>query len=198
MRISLFFLLLTFCLEAKDYGVHGELYPITERNLIEVFKEKIDQLSDSEKQEIHQRIAQKNQDKLIRPHPLCLPITTERSVHLVDPSVTVNEDIKDVKGNVVVSKGTTHNPLSIQPLNQPLLFFDGDDNEQVLWAKSQPGMWILVRGSPLDLEEKENRPVFFDQGGVLCQKFQIKSVPARVSQEDLFLKVEMIPKGDRH
>lgn len=198
MRTFFFLLLLTFCLEAKDYGVHGVLYPITERNLIEVFKEKIDQLSDSEKQEIHQRIAQKNQNKLLRPNPVCLPITTERAVHLVDPSVTVNEDIKDVKGRVVVSKGTTHNPLSIQPLNQPLLFFDGDDLEQVLWAKSQPGMWILVRGSPLDLEEKESRPIFFDQGGVLCQKFQIKSIPARVSQEDLFLKVEMIPKGDRY
>lgn len=193
--LTLFFLPLS--LFAKDFGVVGETFPIKERSLLDVIRERVDQISDEEKCNIHQRVIDRYKRKLTRPRSLNLSETEVYSAHLYDPSVTVNADIKDTNDNLIVKKGTKYNPLKNQLLNQNLLFINGDDPDQILWAKRQKGMWILVKGSPIELEEKEKRLVFFDQRGVLSQKFKIESVPARVSQEGLFLKVEMVPKGER-
>lgn len=182
---------------AKDFGVVGHVIPVKENNLIEVIRERAETITDDQKDLLQQKVRAHYEKKLRNPTPVDIPETRIYSVHYFDPTVTVYQDIKDHQGKVIIEKGTKHNPLKVHSLNNDILLFDGDDKEQVEWAKNIPGIWVLVKGRPLDLEEAENRPVFFDQGGTLCKKFGIKSIPARVSQQDSVLKVESISKGER-
>lgn len=89
----------------------------------------------------------------------------------------------------------TVNSLEIRPLSCGLLLFDGTNPEHIKWAKAQVGefKWVLINGSPLELETQENRPIFFDQGGVICHQFDIANVPCRVLQEGKRLLIEEIP-----
>ena len=84
-----------------------------------------------------------------------------------------------------------------------LLFFDGDDPDQLAWALRQsPGAkLILVRGAPLQLMKARQRRFYFDQGGKLSTHFAIRAVPARVRQQGRLLEVSEIvlpnAKGSR-
>ena len=70
------------------------------------------------------------------------------------------------------------------------MFFDATDLKQIEWAKRKTNsVWVLVNGSPTELEAKEQRPVYFDQAGKLIAKFKIQQVPAIVSQESKKLKI---------
>ena len=108
-------------------------------------------------------------------------------------------DLKDHQGRVFAKKGTKINPLETVNLSHNLIFFDGDDEEQVAWAKEKFSesiktnsiRLILIKGAPLKLAEELNIPVYFDQGG-LTQKLGIHHVPAVVAQENLKLKIEEI------
>ena len=114
-----------------------------------------------------------------------------------DPSLTIEKDIKDHKGHLIAVKGAIMNSLDTVSWGAPLLFLDGDDPEQVSWAETEDPLakWVLVKGSPVDMEEKRKRPVYFDQAGMLVNKFGIQQVPCRISQKDKKLLVEeLIPR----
>ncbi|KJV52347.1 putative conjugative transfer protein [Orientia tsutsugamushi str. Gilliam] len=36
-------------------------------------------------------------------------------------------------------------------MGEPLILIDGDDEDQVAWAKSRPGKIVLVNGNPIEL-----------------------------------------------
>lgn len=118
----------------------------------------------------------------------------ETRVFTYDPTYVVKDDIKDHLGRVIHPKGKRINPLETISLSQSLLFFDGDDPEQVAFAKAKlnsgPIRLILVKGAPLALSEDWNVPVYFDQGGFLTKKLGIRHVPAFVSQEGRYMRVE--------
>lgn len=44
----------------------------------------------------------------------------------------------------------------------------------------------------MELTQKLNKPVFFDQGGVLTTRFKIKSVPATIEQDGKLLKISEV------
>ena len=122
--------------------------------------------------------------------------------------------IEDDKENVIIRSGTKVNPLDTIPLSSNLLFFDGEDKEQITWIKAQIERkterekrtkktkdmkrakrrkeikLILVNGSIKSQSEIFNRPIYFDQGGRLIARFGIEHVPARVSQKGNVLLVE--------
>jgi conjugal transfer pilus assembly protein TraW len=120
------------------------------------------------------------------------------------------QDITDHRGQLIHAKGTKINPLETVSLSQDLIFFDGDDEEQVAWVKGKMSIdgpqdsssskqykVILVKGPPLSLSEEWGLPIFFDQGGVLTKKLGITHVPALVSQEGLHLRIEEIALQDQ-
>ena len=90
--------------------------------------------------------------------------------------------------------GTHVNPLEHTSLAAPMLFFDGSDESHLQWALAEnaSSRLILTKGSPLQLEEKIERPVFFDQQALLTKKLKIQFIPARVTQEGVVLKIEEI------
>ena len=89
---------------------------------------------------------------------------------------------------------TIVNPLDTVSWGAPLLFLDGDDLDQIAWAKRQDSQakWVLVKGKPLDLQKQRKRAIYFDQGGLLVRKFGIKQVPCRITQQAKSLKIEEI------
>ena len=103
-----------------------------------------------------------------------------------DPTVTLERDITDDKGRVILVAGTRVNPLDTVRLREPLVFLDGDDAAQLAWASRRFGSkakLILVRGAPLTLMKTRQRRFYFDQGGSLVKRFGIRAVPATVEQD---------------
>ena len=110
-----------------------------------------------------------------------------------DPTITVERNIADDKGRVIIAAGTRVNPLDTVPLRAPLVFLDGDDPAQLAWAARRfaatRAKLILVRGAPLELMKARQRRFYFDQGGSLVKHFGIRAVPATVEQQDRALIV---------
>lgn len=194
-KVFLIFLF-TCSLHAKDFGKFGESFPIQERSILDVIHERLSALGDDEIHTLGKKLQTVYEGKLLEPKPVPGIQKADRyEVHHFDPTITVHRDITDHENKVVVLKGTRFNPLSVQKLNRNLIFFDASDEEQVAWAKRESGAWILVKGKPLELEEKEKRAAFFDQRGVLTKRFGIKKVPTLVSQDGKCLKIESFPLG---
>lgn len=183
-------------LEAKNLGVYGSTASIEEEDLIRFIQEKIQKFSEEERQAFMQGMRNYFTSQLKKTMEV-KGIQKARlySVNYFDPSICVDRDIFNHAQQIIVKKGTSFNPLSQISLNQDLLFFDATDLKQLAWAESRPSSakWILIKGQPMQLEEDFNRPIYFDQGGVLTKKFGIQQVPACVSQEGLKLKIEFFP-----
>lgn len=180
-------------LEAKDLGTYGHLFPIEEEDLLQMLKNKVNHLSKEELEKVQHHVQRHYSSQFHNPLPVPgLKDATVYRVFYVDPTVCVDQEIKDHEGKLVVAKGKCSNPLeTVVPLDA-LLFFDASNPLHVEWAKTQNQLvkWVLTKGKPLEFEERENHPVYFDQFGTLVKKFGIQHLPAKVSQEGLKLKIE--------
>lgn len=183
---------------AEDLGTIGQTYAIEEPHLLHYIEQT---LRDKEKTGELARLEEQAKSRVIEsirnPRPLAgiRPTQTARTFYF-DPSIKVEQNITDDKGNIIVPAGTTKNPLEVVSLSKHLLFFDGSDREQVLYARTLIDHYggkvkpILVAGSYLDLMKAWQLSVYFDQQGVLTTKFGITQVPALVSQEGLRLRID--------
>lgn len=197
----LFFSVLFFMSHAssKDLGVQGPLFAIEEENLLVVVQRKLNSLEKSGKiAELNATLQKKMKERAENPvvvHNLTrAPKTTSR---LFDPSILTKEAILDHKGNIVVKAGTRMNPLDYLNWGEPLLLIDGTDQEQVEWASKIPGKWVLIKGNPFKIGRENNRWVYFDQGGIIVRRFNLKHLPARISQKGKRLLVEEICVEDK-
>ena len=192
---SFCFLLLAFSTALKaDH--HENTFPIEEESLTRVIQEKLKKIPEEVLQEKQKEWKEAAIRCLKSPKPVQgIGEASRYRKAFFDPSIIVNQDITDLNGNLIAEKGRAINSLEMRPLSCGLLLFDGTNPEHIKWAKAQAGefKWVLVNGSPLELENQENRPIFFDQGGVICHQFDIANVPCRVLQEGKRLLIEEIP-----
>lgn len=189
---------------ARDCGTFGIIYPVKEADPIALIQQKLKVMEDSGELERRNRELQKKvRASVERPKPVeGITKAIKSRVFYYDPTYEVKEDLYDHQGRAFAFKGTKINPLETVSLSQNLVFFDGDDEEQLAFAKEQLKLsqstesksirLILVRGAPLKLAEELELPVYFDQSGILSKKLGIKHFPALISQEDKFLKIEEI------
>ena len=194
--VLIFLSLATSMTYAQDYGNHGHVFPIIEESLIEYLEQRIQSLTQQQKEDISQKVQDHYKKTILNPHPVKnLKRALTYAVHYFDPKIVAKQDIQDAQGRIIVEKGASYSPLEHVSLSEELLFFDGDDAAHIEWAKSLEGStkWILVAGHPLGLEKQEKRAVYFDQNGLLTRKLSITAIPARVSQDRLLLKIEIIP-----
>ena len=190
-------------LVAKDFGVQGSIGTVDEVDPRVVIFQRLKAMEASGELEKHQEELKKlTKAKVNRPKPVeGITKAIKTRVFEYDPTYVVPQDLKDHLGQVFAKKGDRINPLETVSFSSTLLFIDGDDDEQVLWAKQKAeegaSKIVLVSGAPLELAEELKTPVYFDQGGSLATKFTIKHVPASVNQEGLKLKVteEKIERG---
>ncbi len=122
--------------------------------------------------------------------------TTSYRAFFFDPTYTVPEDIQDSKGNYLARKGQTIDPMGYVSTLPDLIFFDGTNEEHIAWAKNYPkAKWILVKGSPVEVEELTGHLTFFDQMGGLTKRFGLENVPCKVSKKDHKILIEETPAG---
>lgn len=197
LKISIFLMIFGASqpLSAKNLGTYGEVFEIKEENILELIQKRLRALKKEGKMEALQKELQKKATaKISRPTPVDGLIKAQTySRRTYNPTFMVSQDIKDHKGTLIAKKGETHNPLDTASFGIPLIFIDGDDEDQVQWAISQKGKIILINGAPLELEKLHKHLFYFDQGSVLVEKFDLAEVPARISQQGKHLLIESIP-----
>jgi conjugal transfer pilus assembly protein TraW len=194
-------LLITVNVVAKELPNIGPVFPIIEEDLEEAIQNKLKSPEGQAKVEQFKKIWQEQTIKKVkRPIPVAGVVkATSSKKFKFDPSTSIPHDLKDHKGVVFYKANTKVNPLDKMRLPAPLVFIDGDDEDQVDWVVNLEkknkinAEFILVKGSPFDLMKQLKRPVYFDQGGFMVRHFTIKQVPAMVAQENNYLTVEEVP-----
>lgn len=180
---------------AKNLGAYGPVFEIKEESLLQVIEKRLQILKEGEGFDSYQKeLAQKAMEKVKRPTPVAGISVAQIYKHKeYDPSFVVSQDIKDHRGKLIAKKGKIYNPLNTASFGTPLIFIDGDNASQVQWAISQKAKIVFTKGAPLELEKLYNQQFYFDQGAVLTSKFGIEEIPARVSQKDKKLLIEIVP-----
>lgn len=183
---------------AKDYGVHGRSFEISEEGFLAMVQRKLGQLDIKKHQQRMQDIAKQ---RIAEPVPV-LGITRAQKARsfTFDPTCTLMEDARLPDGRVLYKAGTKVNPFDYMELDKKLVLIDGRDKEQVRWFKDEQAKGkikledklILVAGRPFDLEKELERAVYFDQSAVITDKLMIRQVPAIVQQQDKLLKIQEI------
>jgi conjugal transfer pilus assembly protein TraW len=174
---------------ARDYGQQGAVWPIVEPDLLAQIHARLTHLEKTgETARLIEELKRRTIARVNRPEPVAgIGSAAATRSWRFDPTITVERDIADDKGRVIIAAGTRINPLDTVPLRTPLVFLDGDDPAQLAWAvrRFSPtrAKLILVSGAPLELMKARQRRFYFDQGGSLVKHFGIRAVPATVEQQ---------------
>lgn len=170
---------------AENLGTYGNTYPIKEKNFLDAIKDMITGLEDSgELDKMNTAFKERATKSIMRPPGLGLPRAMQNRSFIYDPAVIVQEDITDLRGNIIATKGTVVNPLEHMQFSGKLLFFNGDDKAQVKWVLEESANWegdiflILTDGSPIELMRETKQRMYFDQRGYLTSTFGVRAVPA--------------------
>ena len=184
---------------ARDYGQLGAVFPIIEPDVLSVIEARLRNLqADGRIDDINRAFAKRAEARVRRPDPVeGLSGASKPRSWLYDPSITLDHDVRDSKGNIVAHRGANVNPLDYIVIKTPLVFINGDEEGEVAWALKQPAAAkiILVRGAPLELMGAHQRRFYFDQRGTLTRKFGIEHTPATVVQAGRAMRVAEVPVG---
>lgn len=166
-------LLFSFNAFSKDLGIHGQVFEITEKDLLEEIQQKLTRLhKNGTLDDIQKQHALHARKVIERPKAVeGITRTKHARVWFHDPSLLIPKDIKDHQGRIIAKAGTVINPLDTVEFARPFIFLDGRDKEQISWLKQSFKLdestlkIILINGTPLTLSEELAMPVYFDQGG---------------------------------
>ncbi len=197
---SLFLILGAFNTYAKDLGILGETYVIAEKDFMEYLKERVEIMTENGAwDEVKQKLVMDAQKLRDRPRPVeNISKTLSPKSWFFDPSIVLENDIKNEKGEIIALQGKRINPLEYTSLTKAILFIDSDDKEQLAWASKQNKMLlnktkiILVHGSLLETEKELKSVIYFDQEGRLVKRFGIRYVPAVIVQEERGLRISEV------
>lgn len=189
----------------KHRPPYGNLWKIGEPDMLEVIQQRIEE-TDWEK--ISGEAWKRAQKKAIGED---LPHTTKDSTYWVDPSITVQEDIRLEDGRLVAAKGTVVNPLDNAPTKETYIIFDGESKSQILQAKAwleeykkkSDVVLMATRFKPLEQDNpshiwKQLNQMVFPLSKIIVDRLQIKATPALVVQDGKYLKVfnKYLPLGE--
>jgi len=180
-----------FELSAVNLGVQGSVYEIQEIDGLELIMGRLREMQmNGEIENQQQTLKKRALTSIAKPLMVTglratqVPRTIER-----DLSITVPYDIRGSNGEIIQKAGFRLNPLTNTISQKVLLFFDGEDEQQLKWALKeyhhQAGLnkLVLVNGSPLALMQQYQIPFYFDQAGSLSRYFKLEQVPAKVYQK---------------
>lgn len=178
----------------------GPVYSITEPDMLREIHETLARKQQSGELERMRRDAvEKGRRSIESPKPNnALARTATPRTHYFDPSYVAPKTISGPSGELIVRAGDRVNPLDYTGLSKRLVFFDGRDEKQVAWvsrvlnASPVRSKAIMTAGGVMDLSRRWKQQVYFDQGGVLVQRFSITQVPALVYQEGKRLRIDEV------
>ena len=207
MRSLLLLVILTIFLSheivAKDLGKYGATTEIKEEGFLAMIARKLKKVDINKEQENMRAVAQKRIDEPVSVKGITR--TKEQRSFTFDPTYVLSDDVYLPDGSLLAPMGTKVNPLDHMDLDRKMLFIDAKDESQITWletevkkhnnlpeSREETLLVILVSGRPLELQEKLQKIVYFDQNGELTSKFGIRQVPALVVQEDKLLRIQEI------
>ncbi len=194
---------LVSAVRAADHGQMGETFPIIETDLLATIETRLRSLeANGGIERLQTRMQEQAVASVRRPKPVDgLSPATARREWLFDPSMVIEDDVVDAKGNLIAPRGTRLNPLDHVALGQDLVFVDGTDAAQIDWAtarySAERAKIVFVSGSPFDAMKPRQRRFWFDQGGQLTTRFGIRHTPAVVTGAGKALKVTEVPLGPK-
>ncbi|WP_299006909.1 type-F conjugative transfer system protein TraW [uncultured Shewanella sp.] len=217
--ISQIALLATFSsfVNAKNIGVVGHVFPIAEIDMLQWIDKRLATYQATGKlDELKENFQNQVKETVKRPAPLGLETTVTPRTFTVDPTLILAKDIIDHKGTVIYPKGTRINPFDLATwpklqqssishfsFSKTLIFFNGDDKQQVEWAKryqeqypNKSIKWILTEGEPANTQKQLQARIYFDQQGNITRKLAIQYVPSVVEQKDTLWQVQEIDVSD--
>ena len=186
---------------AKDFGVHGPLFPVAEASILDLIRDRLAAMEASGELAAMQRDMQAHvRRRVARPVPVPgIGHARARRSYTVDLSVTVERDLADHRGRVFARAGTVINPLDHSAWTRRIVLIDGDAAEQVRFALAEGDeldtLIVLVAGAPLELTAEHGRRFWFDQQGVIAGRFGVTEVPAVITRADPVMRVEIVPVG---
>lgn len=196
--VALLSLSLTSATRASDHGVVGQAFPIIETDLLGAMEAKLRRLEGAgEIDRMNREFARRVEARVRRPKPVAgVTPASEARTWAYDPTITVDQDIRDQKGNLIAARGTAVNPLDVVTMRQSLVFVDGGDKAQMAWATARyddlKAKIILVSGSPIEEMTARKRRFYFDQEGRLTAKFGIRHTPAVAAQDGRVVRLTEI------
>ena len=188
--------------QIKDLGVFGTVFPVIEKNIMQVLMEKLQSEQGRQVLSDFETSLKTMRDKAeFVPQPVAgLTSTVEPKSYLFNPGLSLNHDLTDHEGTRFYKKGDVVNPLDHMTLSKDYLFIDGNRSKQVAWAKAQQHskhvMIVLVSGDPMKIMKDHDMQVFFDQEGAMVKRFQLTHVPCVIRQEDKMLRILEIPEEE--
>lgn len=185
---------------SKNFGHHGELFPIAEVDMLEWIDARLKHLeATGQTAQMQQDFVERVESNVQRPAPVeGLTTTSTPRTFYIDPSLKLATDITDAQGNLIYAKGLVINPFDTDtwPIDIPktqfeyrhvIAFFDGDDPRQRAWAKQyqteKPIKWTLTNGRPEELAATLDARIYFDQQGHYSRQFQLSHIPALIEQD---------------
>ena len=186
---------------AKDLGVRGATWPVAEPDLLAEIEDRLLEMQRSgelARQQDEARMRARRKLEEPDPVPGIAPAREERT-RSFDPSIAAARDIRSAGGTLVAAAGSRVNPLADMTLARDLLFVDGRRAVEIAWALAhdRPSKIVLLAGRPLELMRKHRRPFFFDQGGRLAARLELRFTPSLVEQAGSRLRITEIPVEDR-
>lgn len=183
---------------AKDHGVMGRTWVIAETDFLDFIQNKVKAMQENGQwQKLESAFVKRVKAHVTRPEAVHLPRAEKDKTWLFDPSIEVPHTIYDVEGKVIVQRGVIVNPLDRVNLSSTLIFLDGDDPEQIAWAKNmlekqEKIKLILTSGSIRKSTDEFRQAVYFDLNAFLTDKFHIKALPALVKQAQNRLMIQEV------
>jgi len=181
---------------AKDLGQYGTSFKIAEPSMLEFIHAKLDEASKNGTiDKINKDFVKRVKKHVNNPTQINLTRTGKTKVFTYYPTVTLNSDLKDTRGKILVAKGTTVNALERLSFYEPnWMFINASDTEQIKWAisklKVNTDIKIILTGGAIRKSQKTfDKRVYFDQEGRITQKLGIEHVPALVKRKGNALQI---------
>ncbi len=206
-------LALTFSVSySKDLGDYGQTFSISEENIVEMIKHKLQGMQDSgQLSKIEEEAKKRVYKSATEPTVVGLETTISPEIYFYTPIFTLQEDLKDSNGRLIYPKGTTINPLdsSTYPnklgdvykfdYKTKLVFFNGSDNKQINLVsklikqykdKGQKFKLIMTGGNISDTSKYLKQRTYFDQHGLITTKMGVKHVPTVASVDGSHFEIK--------
>ncbi|MFC3058407.1 hypothetical protein [Paenirhodobacter populi] len=187
---------------AKNFGSYGPVFPVTEPDFLEEILSRFRMMEENGGLAQMERDMQaRTRDYLERPQSAAILAPAEEyRAFQFDPSIVLDRDLADHQGTVFARAGTRVNPLEHSGFSKRIVVIDGDVEDQVGFALAEGNeldtLIVIAKGAPLDLMRRHGRRFWFDQDGVIVNRFGLEHLPSVITRADPVLLIEEIPTGE--
>ena len=176
----------------------GRIYPINEPDMLAEIYKRIEEIDWNEQIDTAEQ-------RVLGPQVPRVDITyaTESYRYLVDPTVTIEQDIYAHNDELIVAQGQQINPLQYMPLSKRYIFVDVTSPEHVLLLRYLREEYPTAKVISSALPSAEERGPLHEEFGVIYQidpliheRFGLEHIPSIVYQKGDKLAVDVIAIDD--